>query len=185
MEQNPFFSSYYWSDALPYGLNKVRQEEAEVHKHLYKIVSDPYHKHVTIESYLYGCFDRVVYDSLFLDFRHLHPQFQTAWEKQTLSSDTVLIRDQDDRVRLIEQYRFEEEYCVYCETRSAHGFLISQQEIMHRILGASIDGLLLKDSAGFPVMFKEYSSDKAGQFIEVQNELWQMRNFSLEIYKGK
>src|SRR5438105_2699280 len=71
----------------------------------YKIIADPYYKRISIEKYIQGSFNSLLYDSAIFDFRHLKPAEQNAWQKTTVNDEEAKvichIRNQDDRLILI------------------------------------------------------------------------------------
>ena len=59
----------------PYGRDIIDPTVASTS---YKIVSDPYFRRFSVEKYQFLQFEKVVYDSYLLDFRHLTVKDQTA-----------------------------------------------------------------------------------------------------------
>lgn len=102
------YQNYLWQDGMPCGLSPTAPEGMT-----YKVISDPYHKRISIERYLEGQFLEVIYDSTLFDFRHLRPELQTAWQKTVVSetAEKIIsqIRNQDDRLILVEEYLFDNE----------------------------------------------------------------------------
>lgn len=168
-----YYRDYIWREGIPYGIEAVEGSAPLV----YKIPMDPYRKRIVIEKYMQGKFSGIVYDSAFLDFRHLKPAEQTAWQKCILSEDDhctlAAIYNQDDRLIVMESYFFENNFCRQCKAVSGHGIPISQQKIFYKHLGDAINGVLLLDINDHPVMFKNYTSDESsGEFLELIEELW-------------
>jgi hypothetical protein len=171
------YANYIWKKGIPYGL----QEVADTYPKSYKILSDPYHKWISIESYHQGNFASVVYDSHIFDFRSLSLTNQTAWVKETLEespeSMLCLIKDQNDRVVLFENYRFENGRCLECVTTSAHQLAISSQKIYYTALGDPFNGVTLFDANDHIVMQKTYAIDeKTGEFTDLLEEKWDGKN---------
>ncbi len=138
---------------------------------------DPYRKRIAIERYILGKFKDIIYDSAFLDFRHLKPAEHTAWQKCILSEDedsmVAAIYNQDDRLILMEKYMFENKLCRSCIATSAHGIPLSLQKMYYKVLGDTVNGVVLWDINNHPVMFKTYATDEiAGEFTEILEELW-------------
>jgi hypothetical protein len=163
-----YYGDYFWKEGIPLG---IRASSVPLEGVSYKIPSDPYHKQISIEKYQDGRFSEVVYDSALFNFRHLTPAHQARWEKihdQTRSE----IRDQDDRLILIEEYLFEQNLCRTCRSCSPHGILISTQKIFYTLLNDPFNGLILYDSNAHPVMSKRYEWDAGLQqfstLLEVQ-----------------
>jgi hypothetical protein len=168
-----FYLDYIWKKGIPYGVGEV----SSTSRCSYKIPADPYRKRIAIEEWRDGSFYRVLYDSALLDFRHLQPAEQTAWQKVIISetADSAIseIRNQDDRTILIETYFFKDGLCRSCTTKSPHGILVSQQQMCYKIFDEPFDGVILKDSNGKPVMFKSYKWDEEKrEFTELLEEVW-------------
>lgn len=170
------YRDYVWKEGIPYGIDPVDQN-AEVS---YKIPMDPYRKRIAIEKYISAVFIATLYDSAFLDFRHLKPAEQTAWQKLIVeeNSEQVIsaIRNQDDRLILIETYRFENNYCRECHTKSPHGISISHQKMFYTALNDKFNGVVLFDNNDHPVMRKSYQCDEnTGEFTLLLKEEWDMQ----------
>lgn len=177
-----YYRNYFWKEAIPYGFQMVT-ENAELS---YKIVMDPYRKRISIEKYLRGKFAELIYDSAHLDFRHLKPAQQLAWHKivveETPTKVVSAIRNQDDRLVLIETYTFEESFCRQCIARSPQGNFISRQQIYYTALNDSFNGVVLYDSNEHSVMFKRYACDEAtGEFTDLLEEQWDMSKYDLPV----
>ena len=174
-----YYKDYYWKDGLPQGIQHIPEEIAKEGVS-YKIPSDPYHRRLCIEKYNGESFVEVVYDSALFNFRHLHPVHQTAWQKTLIhetDTDSIChIRNQDDRLVLIENYRFEQGLCRECSTTSPHGILVSIQKISYTALGDPFNGVILYDSNDHAVMSKKYQFDVDSQeFTDLLEEQWIMR----------
>lgn len=176
------YRNYFWKEAIPYGFQMVT-ENAELS---YKIVMDPYRKRISIEKYLQGKFTDLIYDSALLDFRHLKPAQQLAWHKTIVEEAPTkvisAIRNQDDRLVLLETYTFDGRFCKQCMARSPHGICISRQQIYYTALNDSFNGVVLYDSNDHPVMFKRYACDVAtGDFTNLLEEQWDMSKHPLPV----
>jgi hypothetical protein len=172
---SPYYTDYSWRNGKPVGKHPADPFKPPQG---YKIVIDPYFKRISIEKYLQGCFDKVVYDSQFLDFRKLKPNEQTAWSRELLQEDnsqTVnLIRDHYDRLILIETSRFEQSQCRECRISSIHGVLLSTHRMYYKALGDQLNGVILYDLEEKPVMQKEYEVDPiSGEFTNLIREKWE------------
>lgn len=173
------YEEYVWKEGLPYGIRPLAAPPANVSV-TYKVISDPYHKRNSVEKYAFGKFESVVYDSGLFDFRSLKPALQTAWQKTTLdesnpsSRDSVCchIRNEDDRLILIEKYLFEGDLCRSCSAFSPHGPLVSFQKIFYSRLGDAYNGVCLYDSNQHPVLIKKYTVDDEGLFATLLEENW-------------
>lgn len=168
------YRDYIWKNGIPYGLGAALESIDGV---AYKIAMDPYRKRIAVEIWASGLFQQVIYDSALLDFRHLHPSEQTAWEKVIIKeSDLEVIseiRNQDDRTILSERYRFEKGFCRSCQIFSSHGFLVAQQKLYYQALEDAFNGAILYDSAQHVVMFKKYACDEiSGEFTQLLEEQW-------------
>ncbi len=168
------YSNYFWNDGAPVGTGKKEFPQGKT----YKMPSDPYHKWISIEEYADGNFIRVLYDSKLFDFRTLKPEKQLAWHKEPgIEGACSYIRDQNDRLILIEHYLFEKEYCRECRTLSPHGIPVSTQKMFYTVLGDAWDGVELYDANAFPVMKKVYSAEEnTGLFLELLKQEWNMQN---------
>lgn len=176
------YQDYYWKEGTPQGIHRIDPEN-NLEEINYKIVIDPYRKWISIEECLGLRFSKVVYDSMLFDFRHLKPIHQNAWQKLTLEESdkkiTSLIRNQDDRSILIEEYVFEQGRCRSCDVRSIHGIPISSQRIHYKELGDKENGVYLFDSTSRPVMYKQYACDPvSGDFTDLLKEEWNMEMIS-------
>lgn len=165
------YQNYAWKDGIPYGVHEI-DPSSEVS---YKIVMDPYWKRISIEKYLKGYFEGIIYDSILLDFRHLKPSEQMAWQRTVVSETTemtsCLIRNQDDRVLFIEEYYKNNE----CHVKSAQGILLSIHKIYYEANGDPFNGVILYDINEHPVMFKKYDIDPlVGDFGELLEECWHL-----------
>lgn len=167
-----YYRDYVWKEGIPYGINALNDDKGPA----YKIAMDPYRKRIAIECYEEKQFKAVIYDSALLDFRHLKPAEQTAWQKVMLSeSDEKVVSaiyNQDDRLVLIETYHFEGTFCRSCHTTSGHGIALSEQKIFYKNLGDPFNGVVLYDVNSHPVMFKHYENDDSGEFTELVEEVW-------------
>ena len=174
------FLDYIWKNGKPKGIQSNADGDVA-----YKIVADPYFKRISIEKYQGDCLVGVIYDSALLDFRHLKPAEQNAWQKMVVSEEgnrmISHIRNQDDRLILIEEYRFENQICRGCSTRSSHGVLISEQKIFYEHLGDSFNGVVLFDSNRHIVMYKRYTLDPITQaFTDLLEECSDLSSASRE-----
>lgn len=166
------YKDYYWKNGRPRGKGATQNPSDET----FRIVSDPYFKWITVEKYLNGYFQRIVYDSQRLNFRKLDPN--DAWQRVTIKeSDTVaecLIRDHDDRVVYIEVHSFEKGISRKCELLSPNRELLSRHEISYTALGDTFDGVTLYDATGRTVMEKRYALSEDGSFGELLSENWEI-----------
>lgn len=171
------FADYYWKEGKPYGSREVEPAETP---NSYKIVVDPYYKRFSIEMYQYIQFDKVIYDSCLLDFRHLTLKDQMAWQREILKEEQdlsiYLLRNQDDRAILIETLTFENNRCRKCKTISVHGFPLAIHCMYYRCLHDPFDGVVLYDVERRPVMIKVYDTDPlTGEFTHLLMEEWNMQ----------
>jgi hypothetical protein len=174
MSQN--YRDYVWRNGLPYGISPCSTETIK-QGISYKIASDPYHKRVSLEKHLDGDFAGVIYDSALFDFRHIKLGEQTAWQKikirETDQMAVCHIRNQDDRLVLIEEYQFEQDLCRECRAYSPFGPLLFIQNICYELLNDSFNGVILKDNNQHVVMSKHYSFDlEMREFTEMLEEKW-------------
>lgn len=167
-----YYSDYVWKEGIPCGINALNDYSGKA----YKIAMDPYRKRIAIECYEDKQFKAIIYDSGLLDFRHLKPAEQTAWQKITLSenSEKIIsaIYNQDDRLILIETYHFEGKLCRRCISTSGHGIVLSEQKIFYRNLGDPFNGVILYDTNQHPVILKQYELDEQGEFTDLIEEVW-------------
>ena|GEM_PF-998855 len=172
---NFHFGNYHWKVGKPYGKNKVDP----THPLSYKIVSDPYYKRICIEKYEFGKFLKNIYDSVFLDFRHLRLADQAVWQREILLEESnlrrCLLRNQDDRAILMETLCFESDLCRSCLIHSIHGIHLSTHQMFYKSLLDPFDGVILYDQEKRPVMQKIYTLDSfTGEFDELISEQWNM-----------
>jgi hypothetical protein len=184
------FQDYFWKGGKPYGRGKT---SSLLSSYSYKIVVDPYFKRISIEKYKFAHFEKVIYDSLLLDFRHLTLKEQTAWQRELLKEDKetslCLLRNHEDRSILLETLTFEKTLCRTCRTSSGHGISICLHRMYYKSLHDSFDGVILYDIESRPVMMKIYETDPAtGEFTKLLKEEWNMQtppersNAQVDIY---
>lgn len=166
---------YVWKEGIPYGIQFCDKVSGPT----YKIVSDPYRKRITVEEYVNGDFRRIIYDSALFDFRQLKLGEQLAWQKTQVSEsgDHVVchIRNQDDRLILVEEYTFEGQRCRECRAFSPLGVLLSVQKMSYRLCNDLFDGVVLLDSNEHPVMSKRYEVDeRTKEFSQLLEEKWDL-----------
>jgi hypothetical protein len=175
IQMTVFYEDYVWKNGFPYGIRSMSENiKKDI---LFKIASDPYHKRVSIEKYYNGKFSSIIYDSALFDFRHLKFGEQLAWQKTSINESEnqaiCHIRNQDDRLVLIEEYRFEKNLCRECQAFSPFGVLISIQKISYKIFEDSFDGVTLFDNNNHKVMSKSYQFDeKKREFTMLLKEEW-------------
>ena len=167
------FRDYYWKKGKPYGIQVVNAKDQQVS---YKIVTDPYFKRFSIEKYHFESFDKIIYDSLLLDFRRLTLKDQNAWEREIVQEDNdkqhCLLRNEEGRAVLIEILTFSNDKCIACETKSIHGITLSKHCMYN---SKSFNGVILYDSNERPVMQKSYETDpETGEFTNLLEEKWDM-----------
>jgi len=177
------FHDYFWKEGIPYGINPA-PDEINSNAETYKIVMDPYRKHITIEKYFKGEFKEIIYDSAFLNFRHLKNDETRAWQKSTISESREKIvchlRDQDDRLVFEESYVFESNLCRECQVISPHGIPLSTQRMFYKILQDPYNGVILFDRNNHPVIFKQYEFDEESrEFTELIEVNWNMQHFKV------
>lgn len=171
-----YYKTYRWLDGVPYGCG-LRERDPYKEGDCYRILSDPYRKRIALERYNAGMFVDVVYDSAFLDFRHLKSAAHNGWHKEVISeseeSMKCLIRNQDDRIVFIETYQFSGKLCHCCEIHSPQGWFLAKQKIFYTVLNDAWNGVLLIDQLEKPVMLKKYVFDEeTGTFTDLLEEVW-------------
>jgi len=168
------YANYRWIDGKPVGITPVSKE----HSLSFRIVTDPYHKRYTLEKYDHGIFHQLVYDSILLDFRKIHPQYQSGWQREVLTDhhefQKCLIRDIEDRIILCEELSFEDGHCRICKLSSPHGIPLASQKIYYQEKGDPWNGVVLLDILEKPVMHKKYSLGGDKEFHEVLEECWKI-----------
>jgi hypothetical protein len=174
---NPHYRDYFWKNGKPYGIEKVDSK----HFISYKIISDPYYKRISIEKYHFGQFAQTVYDSIFLDFRHLKSPEHTGWQRDLLEEKenkiAYLLRNQDDRAILKEILEFQEHYCRSCMIESIHGILLSTHKMYYTILQDPFNGVILFDQENRVVMKKTYEINPlTEEFDRLISEEWEMNS---------
>jgi hypothetical protein len=172
-----YFTSYYWKNGKPYGLGVVDPSQVEFS---YKIVVDPYYKRFSIERYQRHHFEKMIYDSSLLDFRHLKPADQAAWQRELIQEEPdkikYLLRNQEDRAILIETLLFENQRCRSCQLHSIHGFFLSTHHLCYTSLQDTFNGVILFDAENRPVLLKTYEIDPlTEEFTTLIQEEWNMQ----------
>lgn len=155
------YDDYYWDKGVPKGRKRTTPKE----KTSYKILSDPYRKRFSVEEYLEGSFQKILYDSNLFDFRSLFKGEDASWQRETLSetatSAHTLIRNMEERIVLKEELCYDSQgNCTGCTLYSPHGVLLGQQTILDRTHGAPFDGVEFRDASGRIVLQKEYEKNK-------------------------
>jgi hypothetical protein len=178
-----YFGKYFWKFGKPYGLEK---QDPTTSQATYKIVVDPYYKRISIEKYQFAQFEKTIYDSLLLDFRHLTLQNQNAWHRQILEEEEnktiCLLRNQEDRAVLVETLIFENSLCRSCTTSSIHGIPLAMHRMYYQSMKDPFDGVILFDIEGRPVMIKKYERDEeTGEFTNILSEEWNMQTPAKEL----
>jgi hypothetical protein len=170
------FEDYVWKNGKPYGIAKKPSHKNDIS---YKIIADPYYKRISIEKYNEGSFISIIYDSAIFDFRHLKPAEQNAWQKIIFKDNeiktTCHIRNQDDRLILIEEYAFENNLCRECRSFSPHEVQISSQKMYYKMFNDPFNGSVLFDTNDHIVMYKTYQADPlTNEFSDLLTEEWDM-----------
>lgn len=173
MNETPHYQDYFWAKGKPVGLRQVPKNSPAS----FRVLSDPYGKRFTIESYTQGKFQEVVYDSNLFDFRLLKKEEDNAWQREILEEtpDFVrsLIRNMEERIILIEEAFFEGNVCRFCSFSSPHGIKMAKQNILLQSLGDPFNGVMLIDLLKHPILIKEYEVDeKEGEFTRLIKEKW-------------
>lgn len=146
----------------------------------YRIIQDPYRKRISVESYHYGKFRDIVYDSNLFDFRLLTKQEEQAWQRELLpereSIQPSIVRSMEERILFLEEASFKGNLCRECKIYSPHGILVAIQKIYYTSLQDPFDGVILKDCLNHTVLIKKYSKDPTTQeFRELLHEQWDHR----------
>jgi hypothetical protein len=171
------FRTYYWKAGKPYGLDVVDPAQQNFS---YKIIADPYYKRLSIEKFHYTQFEKTIYDSLLLDFRHLTLDDQVAWQREVVkegeNQSVCLLRNQDDRTILMETLFFENQLCRSCQTSSIHGVPLAVHRMYYQCLHDAFNGVVLYDLEEHPVMMKLYEIDPlTKEFTTLLKEEWNMQ----------
>lgn len=179
-----YYRDYFWKNGIPYGIGAV--DPLSYEEPTYKIVMDPYRKHISIEKYQKNAFQKIIYDSVFLNFRHLKNEDHRAWQKITVdeTDEKVVchLKDQDDRLVFEEIYFFKGNLCHECHAISPHGILISVQHMLYKKFQDPCNGVILYDSNHHPVVFKEYVFDEdTHAFTDLIEAKWNMQNFEISV----
>lgn len=177
-----FALDYFWKNGAPALINHRKGPLAEGIS--FKLISDSYQKHLTLEMYRDGAYDHTIYDSLILDFRKLKPVDQTGWRQEIAArgkdEHKVLIRDLDDRVIHIECHTFENSICRKCLIYSCHGWLAAYHKLFYVTLGDSFNGVILFDTHHKPVVIKKYDVDGSNDFTTLKSETWDMKHAAID-----
>lgn len=177
------YEDYFWKEGIPYGIRYVENPLSFIHE-TYKIVMDPYRKHITIEKYLQNNFKDIIYDSKLLNFRILKIEDTRAWQKIIISEtpDKIVchLRDQDDRLVFIETHYFDNLLCRKCDVISPHDIPISTQRMYYKSFQDSFNGVVLFDKNNRPVCFKNYEFDEnLNEFTNLIEAKWDMQHFKV------
>lgn len=169
-----YYRDYFWKGGIPVGTDP---KELPPSGDAYKIVMDPYRKRITLERYRDKVFNDIVYDSAWLDFRHLKPEQQTQWQRETIAetpnSLTCLIRNHDDRIILKEITLYEDDLCRECQVWSPQDIPLSIHKMSYTSLNEPFDGVTLFDMNQHRVMRKIYAYDENARcFTELLKEEW-------------
>jgi hypothetical protein len=157
--------SYFWKNGYPLVNKCVNEKKWKDEKSCYALISDPYHKRVTIEHYQTGGFISTIYDSYLFDFRLLKLEEPLSWDKELVEDEkVVLLRDQDGRIVIKENHLNNTE----CKWLSVHDCFIATQKWQFKSNENSFNTVVLSDAAGVVVMKKHYSDD----LVEVIQEYW-------------
>lgn len=173
---NPHFQDYYWKKGKPYGIGPIENRLVRSTEMSFKIIADPYYKHISLEKYQRGSFVETIYDSLILDFRSLKPEDQLGWQKELVREGTReivnVIRNHHDRIILIEQQTFEKQFCRECVLYSPQGIHVSSHKMQYTILGDKLNTVTLFDANNKIVMYKKYQAASDGTFTNLLEEYW-------------
>ncbi len=169
------YKEYYWKNGKPYGRQIVDPSSIQS----FRIIVDPYFKRFSLEKYARGKFEKIIYDSVLLDFRHLTPLHQTAWQKEVIEESEqeqhCILRNQDDRAILVEKTIFMNQRCQVCCLYSIHGLLLSFHQIFYQDWGHPFNGVVFFDTERNPVMIKKYAFDpETDAFSSLLSEEWDM-----------
>lgn len=184
-----YFKGYRWKNGIPLGKGVIETNQIP-NETSYKIAMDPYRRRITLEKYEKGQFCKIIYDSILLNFRHLNPTEQMAWEKtiveETPEKIVSIIRNQDDQVLYFETCHFQEGFCRVCNISSSHGIFLSSHRLYYKTLNDPFNGVVLFDSDNYPVMLKIYERDEgSGNFTKIIEESWDVENHPLATSLGK
>lgn len=173
MTDPSFYRDYFWKKGVPVGHYPVDQSAPES----FRVITDPYRKRISLERYLNGTFQEIVYDSNLFDFRLLKKE-EESWQREiteeTGSYIRACIRSNEERVILIEEAHFEGSLCRFCKFISPHGVLIATQKIHYKPLGDSFDGVILTDKLNRSILIKEYAQGiEPGEFGALLREIWE------------
>lgn len=161
------FRNYFWKEGKPQALHPCTPDEPTS----YKIISDPYRKRLSVEQYISGRFERVIYDSSLFDFRHLKSEQWDTWQREHLDEKRALLRDINDRIILMEYFQEDT-----CQIFSPQGILIATQTEQRLSKNDPFNGVTLVDSNAKPVLIKHYDVDEAGNFTTLLKEVWEHRD---------
>lgn len=162
------FRNYFWKEGKPVG-----KDPSDATGETFKVITDPYRKRFSVESYSAGKFVDVVYDSNLFDFRHLKSAEIEAWQRECIDGlpNRSLIRNIDERVILMEEAHFEGDLCTGCTLYSPQGIWIATQKMHLTSKGDAFNGVSLMDKLKRPVLIKEYSIEE-GAFSLLLQEKW-------------
>ena len=164
-----FCNDYYWHEGIPKPIGDGKR---------YRVVSDPYHKWITIEKYRGDHLVEVVYDSHLLDFRSLKPLQQVGWRKEMIIESPNLVKqwlfNEDDRAILIEEMFYERGNCRKCRVLYPCGRLLTEHHLYYKSLKDPFNGVVLNDANAHPVMMRAYKDFVDGEWTELLQESWSL-----------
>lgn len=172
-----FYRDYVWIKGKPQGLERpvTHQMDGEVR---YKIVRDPYGKRHSVELYVGGKFDKIIYDSHLFDFRLLVSKMESSWQKIDIelieNLPASLIRDQDDRTIAEERYLFTHGLCTECKIYYPGGPLVAVQKMVYEGKAEEPCAVVLFDQLFKPVGIKIFSKNDSQKEAACVFESWDM-----------
>lgn len=175
MQEKICFRDYSWDKGRPIGRIRCAAKETPIS---YKIVHDPYYKRICIERYAWGLFQESIYDSCLLDFRSFRQGKEpVAWERQLIQETDkelrFLVKDEEDRVRFLENHTLESGRTVKGEIFSMHGLFLCSHHLFWRDKGDAWNGLQIWDREGRLVLTKNYTlTPNTGDFADLIAEKW-------------
>lgn len=163
------YKDYYWKNGKPYGKDPIDPASESS----FRVVVDPYYKRFSLEHYTKGKFNKLLYDSALFDFRALRKPELAIWHREAIDEENSLIRNEEDRVILVESYLFDGDFCRSCLIVTPYAIPVAYQRMYYEHLGDGFNGVRLFDAENMLVMEKIYKMHENGhEFGELISESW-------------
>lgn len=172
-----FYRDYVWIKGKPQGRENSSSHAPETVDR-YKIVKDPYGKRHSLEWYLEGKFQGIIYDSNLFDFRLCVSKMESSWQKIDMemidNHPAAIIRDHDDRTIAEERYVFTHGLCTECRIHYPGGPLVAVQKMFYETGKEEPSAVALFDQHIKPVGIKIFGQKDPDKGAICIYESWDM-----------